>query len=73
MADRLRIPDAQELREIAAKQDARREEIEAARRAKDAGEEQQAAEMIQRNYRGYRARRQLKGMGLDPSTRWIDV
>lgn len=73
MADPLRVPDAQELREIAAKQDARQKEIKAARRSKDAGQEQQAAEVIQRNYRGYRTRRQLKGIGLDSSTRWIEV
>ncbi|KAL9079885.1 MAG: hypothetical protein Q9157_001287 [Trypethelium eluteriae] len=72
MADSLKTPTAEELREIAAKQDARRREIEDARRAKEDGEEEQAAEMIQRNYRGYRARRQLKGMGLDSSTRWIE-
>jgi hypothetical protein len=36
-------------------------------------EQKQAAELIQRNYRGYRSRRQLAGMGLDPSTRWAEV
>jgi hypothetical protein len=30
-----------------------------------------AATVIQRNYRGYRARRELKGLGIDASTRWI--
>lgn len=29
-----------------------------------------AAALIQRTYRGYRVRRQLKDLGLDPSTRW---
>jgi hypothetical protein len=32
-----------------------------------------AAGLIQRNYRGYRARRQMKGMGLDPSSRWVEA
>lgn len=32
-----------------------------------------AAALIQRNYRGYRERRQMKGMGLDPTSRWIDA
>jgi hypothetical protein len=36
-------------------------------------EQKQAAELIQRNYRGYRSRRQLAGMGLDPSARWAEV
>lgn len=36
-------------------------------------EEEQAAQMIQRNYRGYRERRQLQGMGLDASARWSEV
>ncbi|CAJ2500254.1 Uu.00g031070.m01.CDS01 [Anthostomella pinea] len=29
-----------------------------------------AATVIQRNYRGYRLRREMQGLGLDPSTRW---
>lgn len=36
-------------------------------------EEKDAAEMIQRNYRGYRERRQLKGIGLSASARWAEV
>lgn len=36
-------------------------------------DQKQAAELIQRNYRGYRSRRQLRGMGLDSSTRWAEV
>ena len=36
-------------------------------------EQRQAARMIQRNYRGYRERRQLKGIGLDASARWAEV
>lgn len=30
-----------------------------------------AAAIIQRNYRGYRVRREMKGLGLDASTRWM--
>ncbi|KAI9662496.1 MAG: hypothetical protein M1821_008663 [Bathelium mastoideum] len=75
MANALTVPPPELLREIAAKQEARHKEILAARRLQHEGEgeEQQAAQMIQRNYRGYRARRQLKGMGLDSSTRWLDA
>lgn len=36
-------------------------------------EEEEAARKIQRNYRGYRERRQLKGIGLDASARWAEV
>jgi hypothetical protein len=35
--------------------------------------EEEAARKIQRNYRGYRERRQLKGIGLDASARWAEV
>ncbi|CAG5174227.1 uncharacterized protein ALTATR162_LOCUS7749 [Alternaria atra] len=36
-------------------------------------EQKQAAQLIQRNYRGYRERRQLQGMGLDASARWAEA
>jgi hypothetical protein len=36
-------------------------------------EQKDAAQMIQRNYRGYRERRQLKGIGLDATARWHEV
>lgn len=35
--------------------------------------QEHAAQMIQRNYRGYRERRQLQGIGLDASARWAEV
>jgi hypothetical protein len=35
--------------------------------------EEEAARKIQRNYRGYRERRQLNGYGLDASARWAEV
>jgi len=40
---------------------------------KSQAEEDEAAQMIQRNYRGYRERRQLNGIGLDASARWAEV
>lgn len=39
----------------------------------DTEEQKRAAQLIQRNYRGYRERRQLQGMGLDASARWAEV
>lgn len=35
--------------------------------------ESDAARTLQRTYRGHRARRQLQGLMLDPSTRWVEV
>ncbi|KAL2131563.1 hypothetical protein VTI74DRAFT_4887 [Chaetomium olivicolor] len=37
----------------------------------DDGLRAKAATVIQRTYRGYRARRELKGLGIDASTRWV--
>jgi hypothetical protein len=39
------------------------------------GDRHKAAELIQRNYRGYRERRQIQGMalGMDPTTRWVEA
>lgn len=34
---------------------------------------EKAAAVIQRNYRGHRARRMLNGLSLDPSSRWIEA
>ncbi|KAI5210602.1 hypothetical protein E4T39_00142 [Aureobasidium subglaciale] len=31
------------------------------------------AECDQRNYRGYRERREMRGLGLSASTRWVDA
>lgn len=36
-------------------------------------ERYKAAELIQRNYRCYRERRQMRGLGLDSSSRWIEA
>jgi hypothetical protein len=79
--DRYALPPPEKLREIEAKQEERAREIKR-RRAEEVKkteslletqERGDAARLIQRNYRGYRDRRALKGYGLDPSTRWIEV
>lgn len=36
-------------------------------------DEHKAAAVIQRNYRGYRERRQMKGLGMSASARWSDA
>lgn len=82
-SDPLVLPAPEVLAEIARKQEARAEEIRAARAArrlsKDGGsvsEEQSrrdAATLIQKNYRGHRTRRAMEGRGLDPSVRWIEA
>jgi hypothetical protein len=81
--DPLTLPSPDVLVEIARKQDARAAEIRVARAArrhsKEGGsvsEEQNrnnAAMLIQRNYRGHRTRRAMQGRGLDPSVRWIEA
>ena len=72
--DPLSLPSPDALREIAAKQDANAHELAQKRKQQHSPDEQKnAAQVIQRNYRGYRARRELQGYGLDPSTRWVEV
>jgi hypothetical protein len=81
--DPLALPAPEVLAAIARKQDARAAEIRATRAArrhsKDGGsvsEEQtrnNAALLIQKNYRGYKTRRAMQGRGLDPSVRWIEA
>lgn len=72
--DPLALPSPEVLREIAAKQDAKAAEIQERRKqqcptdARDA-----AAQVIQKNYRGYRTRRALQGYGLDSTARWVEV
>jgi hypothetical protein len=36
-------------------------------------EKERAAALIQRNYRGYRERREMKGIGMSPATRWSEA
>ncbi|RMY84746.1 hypothetical protein D0861_06808 [Hortaea werneckii] len=78
-SDPLALPSPEKLKEIAAKQDAQAQKIRERRaaqahaRASVATERRtNAAELIQRNYRGYRQRRQMQGYALDPSTRWLE-
>jgi hypothetical protein len=67
------LPSPEVLREIATKQDAKAKELKEKRRQKTFDEKDHAARLIQKNYRGYRTRRAMKGYGLDPSTRWVEV
>ena len=71
--DRYALPSPEVLREIAAKQDATAQKRKEQQRQKTFDEKDNAARLIQKNYRGYRTRRALKGYGLDPDTRWIEV
>ncbi|KAK3110537.1 hypothetical protein LTR53_015053 [Teratosphaeriaceae sp. CCFEE 6253] len=79
--DVLALPPPEELRAIAAKQDERAKQIREKRALQleqrasrgQSSEQAHAAQVIQRNYRGYRDRRALQGLGLDPSTRWIEA
>ncbi|KAH9815671.1 IQ domain-containing protein IQM4-like [Teratosphaeria destructans] len=78
--DHYALPSAQRLKEIEAKQDEQARKIKERRATEaetdetaDSKAQSHAAEVIQRNYRGYRSRRAMKGHGLDPSTRWIEA
>lgn len=52
--------------------DEKYQEVEDSRTAGD-HRESDAARTLQRTYRGHRERRQLKGITLDPATRWTEV
>ena len=67
------IPTREQIADIAAKQDEKEKKAWADRKEAATKTPEDAAEIIQRNYRGYRERRQLKGVGLDASTRWSEV
>lgn len=76
--DSLIPPTEEEIKQISSVQEAKEEEI--MRKRMSLGnpdlsdkERAKAASMIQRNYRGYRERRQIRGMGLDPGSRWIEA
>lgn len=83
MENTLDVPTPEEMREIGRKQDERAKEIAERRRKQhaekhpsgdnDDEERDNAAKLIQKNYRGYRARRALNGFGLDPGTRWMEL
>ena len=80
--DLLALPSPEVLRNIAAKQDARAQIIRT-RRAQESqlkssvsnnsNQEAAAAQVIQRNYRGYKERRELKGWGVSGGDRWLEV
>lgn len=44
-----------------------------ARASSSSNEQEHAAQIIQKHYRGYRERRQLQGMGLNAGARWSEV
>lgn len=71
------LPDAEVMCHIAKIQEGKEAEIEAyyaATPQKGVGlNEAEAARAIQRTYRGHRARRELAGLSLDPTTRWVEV
>ena len=82
---RLALPSAETLRLIAEKQDARAAEIRERRRAEkqqlqdangaggaeaEALQRGKAARLIQKNYRGYRARRRIRGYDIESTARW---
>lgn len=71
------LPSKEQLREIAARQDAKEKEVAAARaserRRESGNKERNAAEVIQRNYRGYRSRREMAGYGISSQTRWLEA
>lgn len=79
--DPFALPSNEALGEIERKQNERAKEIRERRMRElkdvagaDGNEERnKAAEMIQRNYRGHRERRALKGFGLDSGSRWMEV
>ncbi|KAK8164316.1 hypothetical protein IWX90DRAFT_359935, partial [Phyllosticta citrichinensis] len=66
----LPVPSKEQFRAIAKAQD---EKYDALHAPKTQAQQELAAKLIQRNYRGYRERRQLQGLRLDASTRWIEV
>jgi hypothetical protein len=76
--DSLIPPTEEEIKRISSVQEAKEEEIIRKRISIEnpelSDEERtKAAALIQRNYRGYRERRQMQGMGLDPSRRWVEA
>lgn len=72
--DPLALPPPAVLREIEAKQEAKARELKAQKtRGQTLDTRDDAARLIQKNYRGHRTRRALQGFGLDSSTRWVEV
>lgn len=77
--DSLVIPSAEEIKRIATIQEQKEEEYEIKKRLSveypDLSDDEkiQAATVIQRSYRGHRARRQLRGLGVDATSRWMEA
>ena len=66
----LHRPSLEQLRRISDIQRQKESEIDAKYHCSEAHE---AATKIQKAYRGHRGRRQLDGLTLDPSSRWVEV
>lgn len=76
--DSLRQPTEEEIERISRVQEAKEEDIIKKRFSMESPgmnekERAKAAALIQRNYRGYRTRRQMQGFGLDASSRWVEA
>lgn len=72
--DSLRLPSESDLQRISAIQRSNEAKIGAKYHSQTASQdEHRAATVIQKAYRGYRDRRQLDGMILDPSARWTEA
>lgn len=76
--DSLVPPSQEEIERISSVQEVKEEQMIQKRLSMDHPdlsdeEKQKAASLIQRNYRGYRARRQMQGLGLDPTSRWVEA
>lgn len=65
-----RIAHVQAEKEGQARRRARQQPKSDPRRSDDGGRAE-AAQMIQKTFRGHRARREMKGLGLDAGTRWV--
>lgn len=66
----LHVPSPEEQRRIADVQRLKELEIDSKYHT---NEEHEAATIIQKAYRGHRERRQLQGLTLDPSSRWLEI
>jgi hypothetical protein len=76
--DSLIPPTEEEIKHIGSVQEAKEEETIRKRISMENpelsdDEKTKAAALIQRNYRGYRERRRMQGLGLDPSSRWVEA
>jgi len=75
-SDALALPPVEVLREIEQRQNEKAREIRERRKQQQQqqpNDRDAAAKLIQKNYRGYRARRTLHGYSLDPDARWVEV